>query len=167
MPVKHFNTAGPNKLALHYSIDPLTRIDLAAVRDLIAQQRFFVLHAPRRSGKTTCLLALRDELNSGQRVVSGAGRIECEYAAGSGRLDLLVSYGDVSMAIEVKVWRDGRKDPIVNGLQQIERYLHRLAMPEGYLVIFDQRSTAANWEARMQTESTFTASGKPVLVLRG
>ncbi len=38
-----------------------------------------------------------------QRVVNGAGRIEREYAAGSGRMDLLVVHGSVRMAVEVKV----------------------------------------------------------------
>lgn len=57
---KHFNTAGPQIAALHYQLDPLARIDLPMVLDLIAQQRYFVLHAPCQTGKTTCLLALRD-----------------------------------------------------------------------------------------------------------
>jgi hypothetical protein len=61
---KHFNTAGPNVAALHYQLDPLRRFELSSVLDLIAQQRYFVLHAPRQTGKTTCLLALRDYLNS-------------------------------------------------------------------------------------------------------
>jgi len=30
---------------------------------LISQKKYFVLHAPRQSGKTSCLLALRDLLN--------------------------------------------------------------------------------------------------------
>ncbi len=54
----HFNTAGPNIAELYYSIDPLTRIDLAAILDLIDQRRYFVLHAPRQTRKTKCLLAL-------------------------------------------------------------------------------------------------------------
>ena len=31
---------------------------------LIAQKKYFILHAPRQTGKTSCLLALRDRLNS-------------------------------------------------------------------------------------------------------
>ena len=61
---KHFNTAGPNIPSLHYEIDPLVRIDQPMVEGLIAQQRYFVLHAPRQTGKTTCLLAMRDYLNA-------------------------------------------------------------------------------------------------------
>ncbi len=101
-----------------------------------------------------------------QRVINGGGRIEREYAAGSGRLDLLLIVGDQRMAIEVKVWRTGRKDPLIEGLQQMQRYLHRLNLPEGFLVIFDQRSDAAIWDERMQVESAQTGDGKAVMLLR-
>ena len=102
-----------------------------------------------------------------QRVINGGGRIEREYAAGSGRLDLLVVYRKQRMAIEVKVWHDKAKDPLAMGLKQLERYLHRLSLDEGYLVIFDQRSSAPEWELRTRLEQASTATGKPVLVLRG
>ncbi len=101
-----------------------------------------------------------------QRVVNGAGRIEREYAAGSGRLDLLVVHGDCRMAIEVKRWRQGRPDPLAEGLEQIERYLARLGLPEGYLVIFDQRAEAPAWEQRMAVGEALTAAGRRVMVLR-
>lgn len=60
---KFFNTAGPQKPEINYTIDPLSRFDLDEVLTLIRQQRYFVLHAPRQTGKTSCLLALRDYLN--------------------------------------------------------------------------------------------------------
>ena len=60
---KFFNTAGPNKSDIHYEVDPLSRFDLDEVMMLIRQQKYFVLHAPRQTGKTTCMLALRDYLN--------------------------------------------------------------------------------------------------------
>ena len=59
---RFFNTAGP-QTPDSYTIDPLSRIDLDDVLTLIRQQRYFVLHAPRQTGKTTCMLALRDYLN--------------------------------------------------------------------------------------------------------
>ncbi len=58
-----FNNAGPSVPELNYMIDPLTRINLPAIKRLIAQQRYFVLHAPRQTGKTTCLMALMAHLN--------------------------------------------------------------------------------------------------------
>lgn len=61
---KFFNTAGPINPADHYNIDPLTRIDLEEVESLIYQKKYFILHAPRQTGKTSCLLALRDYFNA-------------------------------------------------------------------------------------------------------
>ena len=102
-----------------------------------------------------------------QRVVNGAGRIEREYAAGSGRMDLMVVHGNVHMVIEVKVWRDTRSNPEKEGLAQIEQYLHRHDVNNGYLVIFDQRSNAPACEERMHSKELLTASGREVLVFRG
>ncbi|MBR1448436.1 MAG: ATP-binding protein [Prevotella sp.] len=59
---RFFNTAGPQTPDA-YTIDPLSRLDLDDVLTLIRQQRYFVLHAPRQTGKTSCMLALRDYLN--------------------------------------------------------------------------------------------------------
>ena len=61
---RFFNTAGPIKQELHYNIDPLKRFDLEEVLLLIRQQKYFVMHAPRQTGKTSCMLALRDYLNA-------------------------------------------------------------------------------------------------------
>ena len=61
---KFFNTAGPQKIELNYTIDPLSRFDLEDVLLMIRQQRYFVMHAPRQTGKTSCMLALRDYLNA-------------------------------------------------------------------------------------------------------
>lgn len=62
--MKRFNTAGPSVAGMHFMIDPLVRIDIENIEDLIEQQRYFVLHAPRQTGKTTCLLALMAHLNA-------------------------------------------------------------------------------------------------------
>ena len=68
-----FNTNGPVTADKHYCIPPLDRLDLDEMLDLIGQEKYFVLHAPRQSGKTSSLLALRDFLNS-------TGTYRCVYA---------------------------------------------------------------------------------------
>ena len=73
--VRTFNTAGPVRAGRHYQIAPLSRIDLDEVLGLIRDEKYFVLHAPRQTGKTTALLALRDLLNGGT-----AGDFRCVYA---------------------------------------------------------------------------------------
>ena len=71
--MRFFNTTGPVRPKDHYSIPPLDRLDLDSVLRLIRQQKYFVLHAPRQTGKTSALLALRDLLNA-------EGDYRCVYA---------------------------------------------------------------------------------------
>ncbi len=60
---RFFNTEGPVNCEKHYCLDPLFRIDISEIIQLVAREKYFVLHAPRQTGKTTCLLALMDHLN--------------------------------------------------------------------------------------------------------
>ena len=62
--MRFFNTAGPIKPGKHYCIPPLERLDIDDVLALIRDEKYFVLHAPRQTGKTSALLALRDLLNA-------------------------------------------------------------------------------------------------------
>ena len=78
---KFFNTAGPIKQDIHYNVDPLKRIDLDEILDLIEQQKYFILHAPRQTGKTSCLLALRDYLNEQGDYIAVYANVEAGQAA--------------------------------------------------------------------------------------
>ena len=64
--MRFFNTEGPVRAEDHYLVPPLTRLDLDEILVLIERKKYFVLHAPRRTGKTSALLALRDLLNGGE-----------------------------------------------------------------------------------------------------
>ena len=61
--MRFFNTAGPVNCNDHYCLPPLERFDLEEVEMLLAQKKYFVLHAPRQTGKTTSMLALMAHLN--------------------------------------------------------------------------------------------------------
>ena len=63
--MRRFNTEGPVRLKRHYGIPPLERVDLGYVLDLIHDHRYFVLHAPRQTGKTSALKALAERLEAG------------------------------------------------------------------------------------------------------
>jgi len=54
--MKFFNTAGPVNPEKHYYIPH--RFNEPEIRQLVAQEKYFILHAPRQSGKTTSLLQL-------------------------------------------------------------------------------------------------------------
>ena len=62
--MRFFNTAGPINAEMHYHIPPLVRLDIDDLLLLIRQRKYFVLHAPRQTGKTSALFALRDQLNA-------------------------------------------------------------------------------------------------------
>ena len=62
--MRFFSTAGPVRPDDHYHVPPLDRLALDEVLILIQQKKSFVLHAPRQTGKTSALLALRDLLNA-------------------------------------------------------------------------------------------------------
>ena len=49
--MRFFNTAGPVREDKHYTISPLTRIQISAIERLIEQEKYFVLHAPQRCQK--------------------------------------------------------------------------------------------------------------------
>ena len=94
---KIFNNAGPSVPGLHYMIDPLERINSQEIETLIAQQRYFVLHAPRQTGKTTSLLALVQHLNAQDKYRACYANIE---GAQTARQDVAEGLRTVCGAIE-------------------------------------------------------------------
>ena len=60
--MKRFNTTGPCFPAKHYMMPPLDR--LPDVHSLIEYGDYFVVHAPRQTGKTTALQSLAREINA-------------------------------------------------------------------------------------------------------
>ena len=110
-----------------------------------------------------------------QRLVNGGGTIAREYGLGSRRIDLLVTWphhdstGNLIQqreALELKVWRDKKKDPLAEGLLQLDEYLARLGLDQGTLILFDRRASALPVEERTREESAMTPSGRAVRVLR-
>jgi hypothetical protein len=100
------------------------------------------------------------------RVANGGGRVEREAAVGRGRLDLCLEYGDVMLAIEVKVWRDGDSDPRDDGLTQLDRYLNGLGPAAGWVIIFDQRRNQPPIAERTTAETVRTPAGRTVTLIR-
>ena len=104
-----------------------------------------------------------------QRIVNGGGNIEREYAAGRGRVDLMIDYGGRRNIIEIKLVHpaDGRNTTLDEGLEQIARYNDTIGADSLHLVIFDRRPEyrAKPWEERLAREARTTAAGKPVAVI--
>ncbi|TPX27199.1 ATP-binding protein [Cylindrospermopsis raciborskii] len=100
------------------------------------------------------------------RVVNGGGVLEREYAIGSDRMDLCLQYKDVILGIELKVWRDKKRDPQGDGIEQLESYLGRLGLDFGWLFIFDRRKNASPMEERLSTDVVVTENQYRITVIR-
>ena len=92
-----------------------------------------------------------------QRVINGGGYIEREYAAGRGRLDLMVLYNKKWYLIEIKLIHDYDTTESVReeGLRQITRYRDNFgSISFSYLVIFDRREASKSlpWDEKIKWE---------------
>jgi hypothetical protein len=100
------------------------------------------------------------------RVVNGGGTLEREYAIGSDRMDLCLRYQDVTLGIELKVWREKKRDPQTEGIEQLESYLGRLGLDFGWLFVFDRRKNALPMEERLSTQVVVTENQRRITVIR-
>jgi hypothetical protein len=100
------------------------------------------------------------------RVVNGDGTLEREYAIGSGRMDLCLRYGAVTLGMELKVWRDGAPDPLAEGLEQLDGYLAGLGLDRGWLVIFDRRTGQPPIAERTVASATLSPQSRTIQVVR-
>jgi len=92
---RHFNTGGPCRREEHYMLPAAER--LAAARRLIDLKRYFVLHAPRQTGKSTTIAALAANLNA--EGCYAALLVSCEEAQAAGE-DVDRGVGAILQGIE-------------------------------------------------------------------
>ena len=95
-------------------------------------------------------------------VINGGGKILREYGLGRGALDLLVEWPNERHAIEIKIRRGPRTE--TPALQQSSRYLDRIGLSEGWLVMFDRRKI--RWDKKIY-EREVEFSGKRIRIVGG
>src|SRR5215468_3035121 len=78
--MRRFNTAGPCRPEYHYMIPALRRLPQAP--GLVDKMGYFVVYAPRQTGKTTALRALAQGLTAGGRYA--ALHFSCELGQAAG-----------------------------------------------------------------------------------
>ena len=100
--MRYFNTAGPVRCEKHYCLPPLERFDLGEILELIDAEKYFVLHAPRQTGKTSCLLALQEYLNKEGKYKALYVNVEGAQAA---REDVYLGIKTILSVIESRVRR--------------------------------------------------------------
>ena len=143
---RFFNTAGPNRPEDNYTVDPLSRFDLDEILSLIRQKRYFVLHAPRQTGKTSCMLALRDHLNAHGDYIAVYANVEGGQAARNdvasvvkGVVDAIVNETDNIIGDELA---HGIRDTVTNESMNtmLSTFLSKLskALPRPLVLILDE-----------------------------
>ena len=132
--MRFFNTAGPVRPDDHYAIPPLDRVDIDELLDLIRTKRYFVLHAPRQTGKTSALIALRDLLNSGE-----AGDFRCVHTnvevGQVARDDMARGMRAILSRLAMRARLSGDSFP-----HESLGYMAQCGAEEGHLVVFDRRT---------------------------
>ncbi len=101
--MRKFATAGPVRPERHYCVPPLDRVNLDEILSLVHDESYFVLHAPRQTGKTSLLLALRDLLNGGE-----AGEYRCAYVNVEPAQTAREDAGRAMRSIAVEMAREAR-----------------------------------------------------------
>lgn len=96
-----------------------------------------------------------------QRVVNGGGSIRREFAVASGRVDLLVEWQGQRCALELKIRRGERTE--AQGVEQLSRYLGRLGLSEGYLVLFDRRADIG-WDRKLYEKEVTEPGGRRIRI---
>jgi len=81
-----------------------------------------------------------------QRVINGGGAIHREYALDRKRVDLLLSWHDQRIVIELKIARGS--ETISKGLIQTAEYMDIANATEGHLVVFDP-DLHKNWDEKI------------------
>ena len=143
---RFFNTAGPQIPEDNYCIDPLSRFDLDDILDLIRQKRYFVLHAPRQTGKTSCMLALRDYLNERRDYICVYANVEAGQTARN-NVDAVVRATIDTITREARlILKNNVADDARNSVKEIEEtsrlsdYLSQLSqsLPKPLVLILDE-----------------------------
>jgi hypothetical protein len=138
--------------------------------------RVLPLHEPG-PGRDGCFL-LHDRgglrVAGESRVVNGGGFVDREYGIGTGRTGILVRKpwtgpdGKPALqmeAIELKIRTTKTGDPLPQALTQLDGYLSRCGLEDGYLPILDRRPAVVRQEIQPRFSRETTASGRAVTVL--
>jgi len=95
-----------------------------------------------------------------QRLINAGGEIIREMALGNERIDMLVKFQKQQFAFELKIrWRDYS---IEDGKEQLHRYLDKVGLDEGYLVIYETREKS--WHEKIYWKEIEYKNKKIIMV---
>ncbi|MBK9579043.1 MAG: AAA-like domain-containing protein [Fibrobacteres bacterium] len=142
---KSFNTTGPCRPEMHYMLAPEARLPSRDLQRLIDEELYWVLHAPRQTGKTSFLMAWMRSLNASDQVV--ACYVSVEACQGIEDLALAMpaicgairNYaGDFGVPVPLKP--PVGSDPAIQLTETIKQW-SELCAPKPLVILFDEVDT--------------------------
>ncbi|MBF0205880.1 MAG: AAA-like domain-containing protein [Oligoflexia bacterium] len=126
--MKFFSIAGPVNPNEHYCLPLSTRLNQKELRLLIEQKKYFILHAPRQTGKTSTILNWAQQLNEEGTYIALYINIEGGQAARAHYKDAL------PIILQEFATRVKEQLPQQTGFFEIFEDLKREAVPAGSLL---------------------------------
>jgi hypothetical protein len=139
---RHFNTAGPCDPDIHYMLPPLAR--LPSLVDLVEQRTYFVVHAPRQTGKTTAMLAFAKQLTAAGKfsaiMMSAEVGAPFSYDAGKAELAILSAWRLATKIRLPEALRPSNWPPEAEAGGRIQTALQEwaIASPRPLVVLIDE-----------------------------
>jgi hypothetical protein len=141
-PEKFFNTTGPCDPEKHYMLPAEDRLVGASLGRYIKNELYWVLHAPRQTGKTTFLQGWMHEINSGEEAI--ACYVSAERCQGISEAepcnralcDAIIEYAKHFLAPEFIP--PSPKSGVLSMLSEILISWSELCAPKPLVVLFDE-----------------------------
>lgn len=142
---RFFNTTGPCDPERHYFLPPESRLRKAQLDRYVRDQLYWVLHAPRQTGKTTVLMTWMRELNASAQAIAcyvsvercqGLPEIERALPAVCEAIRQYAS--DVGVPVPEYPPRETSPSSLLAG---IARRWSELCAPKPLVVLFDEVDT--------------------------
>ncbi|MFP3040287.1 hypothetical protein LQZ19_00545 [Treponema primitia] len=177
--VRFFNTTGPCNPDDHYMLPPAERLVDAQLQRYIEDKLYWVLHAPRQTGKTTFLQSWMREINAGNEAIASYVTVEACQGVGEPEKSMRTICSAIraqSGAVGVPVPETSDTNPgnmlndilrkwsaliapkplMAEGIKQTLGYRDRFAgansgtLVQCYLIIFDRRPDKPAWGERIK-----------------
>jgi len=113
-PVRFFNTTGPCNPDDHYMLPPKDRLRGAKLHRYVRDKLYWMLHAPRQTGKTTFLFSWMRELNAADEAVACYVSIEdCQGMADVSEAMRVMDFNIRTAFKEIRHLPQGRSLPLI------------------------------------------------------
>jgi hypothetical protein len=139
-PVRFFNTTGPCNPWDHYMLPPADRLVEAQLNRYIRDKLYWVLHAPRQTGKTTFIRDWAREINSGGDAIACYTSLEACQGI-SGRAEAMITMHK-AICESARAWNVPIPGLPLNNpellLYETMRRWAELTAPEPLVILFDE-----------------------------